>query len=83
MAKVVRRLVTRLDDYDGWLLLSVFLLCLLGTVMVFGAASYRSEAVSGPWGHFYYLVNLIKTYHRNQGTNLEYFNNACPRAQEK
>jgi cell division protein FtsW len=59
MARAIRSLVARLDDYDGWLLSAVFMLCLLGTLMVFGAASYRAEALSGTWGHFYYLIKHV------------------------
>lgn len=55
MLRTVRKFIPRLEEYDGWLLLSVFLLCLLGTVMVFGAASYRLQAPAGHWNHFYYL----------------------------
>jgi len=49
----------RLDDGDPWLLASVGALCLLGTLAVFGAGSFRPEAQAGSLGQFYYLVKHV------------------------
>jgi cell division protein FtsW len=59
MIRHLRRWLPRLEEYDGGLLLSVFLLCLLGCVMVFGAASYKTRGLSGDWDHSYYLVKHL------------------------
>ena len=50
MTRVLRRWVGRLDEYDGWLLGAVFVLCLLGTLMVYEAGSFRPEALSAGQG---------------------------------
>ena len=42
----------RTNDFDGWFVGAVALLCLLGTVAVFGAGSFRPEA----HGQYHYLV---------------------------
>ncbi len=59
MTRLIRRLVFSLEDYDNWLLVSVFGLCLLGTVAVFGAASYRTEALARDGGNHYYLLRHV------------------------
>jgi cell division protein FtsW len=59
MPKTLRGMIAFIEDCDGWLVASVLILCLLGTVMVFGAASYRSEALDQAWGHYYYLVKHL------------------------
>ena len=55
MIRQLRRYLPRLEEYDGGLLLAVFLLCLLGCVMVFGAGSYKTRLPAGDWNHTYYL----------------------------
>ncbi|MFH1842889.1 MAG: FtsW/RodA/SpoVE family cell cycle protein [bacterium] len=55
MIKSVRRILPRLEDYDGWLLLSVLVLCSLGTVMVLSAGSFRFQGPPGQINHYYYL----------------------------
>jgi len=59
MSKKVRGMVSCLDECDSWLLLSVLILCLLGTLMVFSAASFRYEALNADTGHFHYLLKHI------------------------
>jgi cell division protein FtsW len=54
----LRSLVGRLEDYDGWLLGAVFALCLLGTVMVYEAGSFRPGAVT-EGGHLHFLVKQL------------------------
>ncbi len=41
-----------LADHDGWFMGAVLVLCLLGTVAVYGAGSFRPEA----HGQYHYLV---------------------------
>jgi cell division protein FtsW len=52
-------MVSCLDECDSWLLLSVLILCLLGTLMVFSAASFRYEALNAEAGHFHYLLKHL------------------------
>ena len=59
MSRAMRGLVSCLDDCDGVLLIAVMSLSLLGVVMVFGAASFRTEALAGELGHYYYLVKHL------------------------
>ncbi len=59
MSRKVRGLVSCLDECDSWLLLAVLVLCLLGTVMVFSAASFRYEALNAEAGHFHYLYKHL------------------------
>ncbi len=59
MSKTVRGLVSCLNECDSWLLLSVLILSLLGSVMVFSAASFRAEAVGTGSGPYYYLVKHL------------------------
>jgi cell division protein FtsW len=55
MTRILRRWSGRLEEYDGWLLWAVFVLCLLGTVMVYEAGSFRPEAR----GHADYLLRHL------------------------
>ncbi len=59
MTRALRRWVGRLDEYDGWLLAAVLSLCLLGTVMVYEAGSFRPEALRAGQGHAYYLLRHL------------------------
>jgi cell division protein FtsW len=59
MISRLRRWFPRPEEYDGWLLLAVFALCLLGAVMVFGATSFQSRDQSGGWDHFSYLYRHL------------------------
>ncbi len=59
MTRTLRRWLGRLDEYDGWLLGAVFVLCLLGTVMVYEAGSFRPEALSQGRVNAYYLLKHL------------------------
>ncbi len=59
MSRMIRSLISCLDECDSWLLVSVLILCLLGTVMVFGAASFKGEAIDPQWGHYHYLIKHL------------------------
>jgi len=59
MTRVVRRCLGRLDEYDAWLLGAVSVLCLLGTVMVYEAGSFRPEALRAGQGQAYYLLRQL------------------------
>ncbi len=59
MSKLLRGALAGVDEYDSGLLISVFILCLFGTVMVFGAGSYHPRAVSGTLGNSHFLVHHL------------------------
>ena len=59
MTRTLRRLLAALDESDIVLLAAVFMLCLVGTRAVFGAGSFRPEAVSGAFGQSHYLVKQL------------------------
>ncbi len=58
MTRILRGFVGRLEDYDGWLLGAVFVLCLLGTIMVYEAGSFRPGAVTAG-GHTGFLLKQL------------------------
>ena len=47
------------EEYDRWLLWAVFVLCLLGTFVVYGAGSFRPEAQGSPLGQQYVVVKHL------------------------
>ncbi len=59
MTRTLRALLPRPEEVDRALVLAVFLLCLLGMVMVFGAGSFRVLAVGGGWDHTHYLIKHV------------------------
>lgn len=59
MTKLLRRLLAALDESDIVLLAVVFMLCLIGTLTVFAAGSFRPEAVGGAFGQSHYLIKQL------------------------
>ena len=52
MKRRIRGLAGNLDTSDIWLLGSVFLLLLLGSIVVYGAGSYTNLARATPLGQY-------------------------------
>ena len=59
MTRILRRWSGRLEEYDTLLLGAVLLLCIVGTVMVYEAGSFRPEALRAGQGQMYYLVKQL------------------------
>ncbi len=59
MNRSLRAAIGWLEDLDGWLLVSVLVLSLLGVIMVYNAGSFRPEALRTGAGHAYYLIKHL------------------------
>ncbi len=59
MTRNLRRLLTTFEESDFLLLVAVGCLCLFGTLVVFGAGSFRPEAATRAFGPSHFLVKHL------------------------